>query len=215
MNLCCQSSRQTKYYPSNCNKNIYITLRCVYLRIETLQCMMYICVHGDFDLPRPKELLVLSHSLNLSITCCLFSHFRSLSLLTSFVKGEAAVLSETVNKLYSTVKDIDIHKLTTQTVTSVNWAQVIFAFSHGKASENSGPLKVHVLSIFTQRETVIKRKKGEEEMGLKNRNSCSIDSNESSLRIKSTVGVQNKGAKGNVKGKAGGEKKSRYLFIKI
>lgn len=77
------------------------------------------------------------------------------------------------------------------------------------------PLKVHVLLIFTQRETVIKREKGEEEMGLKNRNSCYIDSNESSLRIKSTVGVQSKGAKGNVKGKAGGEKKSRYLFVKI
>lgn len=72
-----------------------------------------------------------------------------------------------------------------------------------------------MLLIFTQRETVIKRKKGEEEMGWKNRNGCSIDSNESSLRIKSTVGVQNKGATGNVKGKAGGEKKSRYLFTQI
>ena len=89
-----QSYRQTKYYPSNCNKNIYLTLRCVYLRIETPQCIMYNCVHGDFDLPRPKELLVLSHSLNLSITCCLLSHFRTLSLLISFVKGEAAVLSD-------------------------------------------------------------------------------------------------------------------------
>ena len=54
------------------------------------------------------------------------------------------------------------------------------------------PLKVHVLLIFTQMGTVIKRKEKGMIWGRRNLNCYSIDSNKTSLRIKAQYEGPNK-----------------------